>query len=328
MAVISVAIIASEEQVVAGIPRTVALTANVASSIFYTLDGTTPTLFSTIYTSPIVMPTGKLSVTLKVMASNGSLTSPILTETYITNMTLGTNARLPHSATDAAPGQNLPDLYPYGTNPIEPTSTYLSTGDAGITVFDPSKPSVPNGFDGAGNPTGFTNEPYDITNYSIKYSTTNAIGESGYGIGNLPANSTVLLPPEVPETTNQNSNTFDPKAFVIYQDASKENPNDPPHINRQFFMLEDPEKARDGNHFLTSGLDAPPVNGSFVNSHYNPRTNQITYYYFDSWSNRWIISTQPYSPNPQVSNGLMPVMSGRNSSRVFEWLPFARRVLF
>jgi hypothetical protein len=331
MAVISVTVTASEEQIVSGIPRTVAITTNIASSIFYTLDGTTPTLFSNMYTGPIFMPTSQLSVTLNILATNGVDSSPIITETYLTNMASGTNARLPHSGTDAQAGSTQPDLYPYGTNPIQPNADFENPADASITVDNPALPSTSTGFDADGNPAGFTNQTYDLTNYSIKYSTTDAEGQTGYGIGNLPAKTKVTSETPAPEYTNQNSTTFDPRAFVIFQDASTENPNDPPHINRQHFFLENPERARDGNHFFTAGLDAPPVSGSFLRSHYNPRTNSITYYYLDTWTNKWIISTAPYNANgPWDGNmsGVAQAAGSAGSKYVFEWLPFTRRVLF
>lgn len=329
MAVISVVVTASEEQVVAGIPRVVSISTNIASSIFYTLDGSTPTLFSMVYTDPIRLPADKLAVTLKVLATNGVDSSPIVTETYVTNLASGTNARLPRSATDAEAQENIPGLYPYGTNPIQPNAGFENPADAGITVDNPALPSTPTGYDGSGNPTGFTNAPYDTTNYSIVYSTTNKEGETGHGIGNLPATTTVIPEPPIPESTNQNSNTFDPRAFVIFQDASTENPDDPPHINRMHFSLEDPNKTRDGNLYFNSGLDAPPVSGSFLRQHYNPRLNTITYYYLDTWTNKWIISTMPFTPSAGANNFSGMVTSKQaGAGFVFEWIPFARRVLF
>lgn len=330
MAVISVAVTVSEEQIVAGIPKTVSVITNIPATIFYTLDGSVPTLFSTIYTGPIFLPVDKLSVTLKVLASNGSDTSPVVSDTYITNMASGTNARLAHSGTTAQTQANIPDLYPFGNPPIQPNAGFVSPAEVGITVDNPAFPSTPTGFDGAGSPTGYTNQPYDLNNYSIKYSTTDKIGQTGHGVGNLPANVTIERETAAPETTNQNSNLFDPRAFVIFQDASTENPNDPPHINRMSFSLENPEKARDGNYFFTAGLDAPPVSGTFLRSHYNPRTNQITYYYLDTWTNKWIISTAPYNPAGAGTSNLSGVVLSKQpgAAFIFEWQPFARRVLF
>lgn len=329
MVVISVSITESAEQIVAGIPKTIGISTNVPSAIFYTLDGSIPTLFSTIYTSAIFLPVDKLTVILNVFATNGVDSSPVVTETYMTNM-LG-NTRLPHSATDQSSEFNIPGLYPFGTPPIQPNASFLSPALAGITVDDSEKPSTSTGFDGAGNQTGFTDAPYNIENYQIVYSTTDSLGQTGHGVGNLPATAKIQLKEPIPETTQQFSNMFDPRAFVIFQDFDLENPNDPPQINRQFFTLEDPNTARDGNHYFTSGLDAPPVNGSFLRSHYNPRDNTISYYYFDSWTNKWIISKQQFKPTGSFDGNLAGIaMGGREpgSRYVYQWIPFARRVLF
>jgi hypothetical protein len=328
MAVISVSITESSEQVVSGIPRSIAIATNIPSTIFYTLDGTDPTFFSNIYTSALLLPYDTLSVTLKILASNGVDSSPIITEVYETNIL--NNARLPHSATDAAAQINMPALYPYGTNPIQPTTMFMNPGDAGVTVDNPDKTEIGSGYDGSLNKTGFTNSEYNLQNYSIQYSTTDALGQTGKGIGNLPANVIVKNPPPPPETSDQNSNIFDPRAMVIFQDASKENPNDPPHINRQFFSLENPERARDGNHYYNSGLDAPPVSGSFLRAHYNPRDNTLTHYYLDTTCNKWIISKAPFTPTGSFDGNLSGIISSREpgSKYVFAWVPFTRRVLF
>lgn len=331
MAVISITTTESVEEVVAGFPRTIAISTNIPSTIFYTLDGTTPTLFSNIYTGPIFLPLDRTSLTLSIMATNGTDTSTIVTETFTTNMAEGTHARLPRSSTDAEAGENIPGLYPFGTNPIQPNAAFENPANSGITVDNPAETQIPSGFDGEGNPNAFTNEPFNTLNYSIKYSTTDWQNKSGHGIGTLPAQVTLepVIPP--PESTDEDSNFFDPRAFVIFQNASTEDPNMPPHINRMYFSMEDPEKTRDGNSFYTSGMDAPAASGSFLRSHYNPRTQEITYYYMDSWTNKWIISTAPYTPNGTWDGNLSGIKSGKGeagSRYVFEWQNFPRRVLF
>lgn len=326
MTVISLTITESTEQVVSGIPKTITITSSIPSSILYTLDGSTPTLFSNIYIGTIFLPFDQLSVTLSVFATNGAVSSPVIINTYTTNIL--DNTRLAHSATDAQANASIPDLYPFGTNPLQPTANYLNPGDAGINVNDPSLPTISSGFDSNSNPALFTNKQFTTENYDIVYTTKDAIGQPI--IGNLPA--TVKIDNEIvaPEETEQFTSFFDPRALVIFQDFSKDDPNDPIHINRQFFVLENSERSRDGNAFYTSGLDAPSANGSFLRSHYNPRDNTITYYYLDTWTNRWIISKTPYQPTGTFDGNLSGIRSSNKPGAgfVFEWLPFTRRILF
>jgi len=326
MAIISVTVLESSEQVTAGIPRSVTISTNISATVFYTLDGTDPTLLSEIYVSPILLSTDLQKIELRILATNGILFSPIITEVYQTNMLV--DARLPHSATDAQAESNIPGLYPYGTNPIQPNAQFLSPGEAGITVDNPAKTQISSGYDGSGNEVGFTNESYNLENYSVVYTTRNAQGQPS--VGNLPANVKIEIPAAPPEETQQFSNLFDPRAFVIFQDFSTEDPNDPPQINREFFSLEDNEKVRDGNNYYNSGLDAPPVMGSFLRSHYNPRDNTITYYYLDTHTNRWIISKAPYQPTGTFNGNLSGIALSKNKGAgfVMEWQNFTRRVLF
>lgn len=337
MAVISIIITASAEQVVSGIPKNIAITTNVPATIFYTLDGTQPTLFSTMYVGPIFLPFNQFIIILNVMATNGTDFSPVVTETYQTDMVDG-NVRLPHSGTTAHPGGLFPNAYPFGNPPFQPRQEFTNPATQGVTVYDPSLPATPTAFGADGYPTGYTNQPWNIENYQIPYSTTTAEGETGPGIGTIPA--TTYIPSDLiaggaagdpaygPEQTQQFTTTFNPRALVIFQDFSKENPDDPAQINRAFFTLENLDRARDGVYYFNSGPDgAPPPSGSFVRAHYNPRTNEITHYYRDSWSNQWIISTAPYVPSGPFDGNMaqMPVAWG---GKVFEWIPFQRRVLF
>lgn len=364
MAVICVTITQSEEQIVSGIPKTVSITTNIPATIFYTLDGTTPTLFSTIYTGPIYLPANQLLVTLSVLATNGVDSSPIVVEQYQTDI-VNSNARLPHAGTTAQAGKVLPDDYPFGNPGYQPKQGYTNPatqGPYGGAVYDPSDPNaIPNAYDGQGNPTGYSDEPYDVTNYQIVYQNRDAEGAQGVGliskgvsggpIGNIvpviptaeTSQGTVPYPSDIqpdpgqtgnqgPEQTNQFTSLFDPRALVIFQDFTKEDPSDPPMINRQYFTLENPERARDGTFYYNTGQDSTaPPSGTFIKAFYNPRNNTITHYYRDSWSNRWIISTAPFVPNGNYDGNLAQMslgLSGSGAGKVFEWLPFTRRVLF
>lgn len=324
MAVISILIEESSEQIVSGIPRIVTLSANISCIIYYTLDGNDPNAYSLMYTNPISMPTNAGSVTLKVYATNGIDSSAIISQKYASSIL--DNSRLPHSATTATPQEAMHLMRPFGSTPINPNPNYLNPALAGQTVYDPALPAISNGYDGYNQPGNFTNLPYTLDNYKITYSTTDDKGMPGPGIGNLPGKTTVVQPIPAPEETELYTTTFDPRAYVIFQDVSKESPLDPPQINKQFFTLENPT-ASDGNKFfITDGQ--PPPSGSFLRSQFNPRTNTLTYYYYDNLANRWIISSTPYNPNSNKSSLGILISGGRYGRYVLEWRPYARRSLF
>lgn len=334
MTVISISITQSSTQIVSGIPQSVSIATNIPATIFYTLDGTTPTLFSTIYTGPITLPFNTLLVTLSILATDGVNFSPVVVEQYMTDM-VDSNARLPHAPTTAQAGSVIPDSYPFGTPPFQPKQGFLNPANSGVTVNDPSLPTIPNGFDGNGNPALFTNQTYDTTNYQIRYENRDAEGNQGNGIGNIPG-QVISLPPsdtgptssQGPEQTSQFTAMFDPRAMVIFQDFREQSPTDPPQINRQFFTLEDPERARDGTYYYNTGLDSSaPPSGTYIRASYNAQNNTITQYYRDSWSNKWIISTSPYQPNGPFTGDLSQAATALGG-HVYEWLPFTRRVLF
>lgn len=334
MAVISLSITESLEQIVSGFPAFVSVSTNIPATIFYSLDGTTPTLFSTIYISPIAIPTDKTSVVLSIFASNGTDTSPVLVETYQTD-TLCQNARTPHSGTNAPANstQATIDPAPFGSPPIYPNQKFLGAAEAGLTVFNPLLPAGdPTGFDANGNPTGFTNnqeKALPTKHFPFIFSDTNAEGEQGNGIGNLPRSSIIPSRPP-PERTDINSRFFDPRASVIIQDLTKPvDPGLPPHINRMSYTLDDLQKDRDGANYYTTGQDASPTTGGFVRREYNATNNTMTYYYFDNSRQKWIISTVSYTPAADQFNYAGSMVIGKNGlNRVYQWVQFKANYLY
>jgi len=327
MAVISVSIIESGEQISAGIPRLITINTNIICNVFYTLDGSDPTLFSQIYTETIELPTDQDPVILKILATNGVDSSSIITQEYSSDLSVG--VRFKRSATTATPSDIYPNRYPFGTGDIDQNAQFTSSANAGQTVNDPDLAQIPNGFDENGDPANFTNLPLTEENYSLKFSGSDSIGQYGRGIGTIPGGFKVI-PQKAPAAESaMYSNLFDPRAMVIFQDVSKENPMDPPHINRASFSLE-AANAIDGTYLYTPGPDLVAPSGSFVRSQFNPRDNTITYYYYDNRVNRWIISKAPYQPKPSGFNGeLYNIFPARNRAlgMVYPWRLFARRVL-
>jgi len=330
MAAISLTISESEEQIISGIPRTISIEANVPATIFYTLDGSIPTTMSDVYTGPIYLPVGPLEVILKIFATNGTDNSAVITNEYKTNII--DNTRLPGSPVSPVNINNNISLFPFGTNAPQPQGIYLNPSKAGITVLDPNLPSEPNGFDADGNQAIFTNKPISLENYDIIPSQTNNLGEPE--IGNIPFKADITgsrYPEEYrTESSDTSDKLFDPKALVIYQDASLEDKTNPPIINRQNFTLENKELIRDGVFNYTTADEMGAGGGSLLRQHYDPRTNQITYYYYDNTNCRWIISKATYEPNGKepgpLYNMVFPRQQG-SQGKVFPWIPFMRRVL-
>ena len=284
---------------------------------------------SLIYVGPITLPTEYPTVILNVFASNGTDSSPVITETYQPDV-LGGNARYPHSGTNA-PAQPRGSLgnvnpAPFGAPPLVSKQQYLGPGAAGLTVDDPTLPEVSQGFDANGNPANFTNgqDKFGIPskNFPYLYSTAN---EEGEGVGTFPPH-TVVRRPAPPEQSNMASPFFDPRAFVVIQDSTKPiNPLMPIQINRMMFSLEDVEHVRAGNQLYNTALDSPPVTGGLTRSYFNPVDNSMTYYYYDNIALKWLISKQSANFKSTIINDYsskMVFLPGQGGNRVFPWRPF------
>jgi hypothetical protein len=342
MGVINITLTASQTETVPGIPDIISITTSEPAAIFYTLDGTLPTTYSNPYVSPILMPQGPLTIVLNVVAFNQVDFSAVVTQTYTANnaaIITSAGDRLPHSAvTPLNTTSTSNSLFPFGTNSPNPNFNYLNPSDAGTTVYNQSQPATSSGFDGNGNPAGFTNQP--ISNYQFKqlYSTVNEEGEVLPGVGTLPGQVTIIGKQTASEYTQEFSNfadkIFNPRALVVFQDTTTEDPTNPVHINRPYFSLEDQEVVRDGNLLYNSTLDSPPTMGGFVNRFYNARTNMMTSYYYDNTVGRWIISTTPYQSTNPTNGALSQMVFSRakmdgsgGAGMVFLWKNFYYRTL-
>lgn len=328
MTVITLSITESAQQIISGIPVTVMVTANLPSTIFYTLDGTQPTVMSAVYVGAITLPSNQNTVVLKVFASNGTDSSSVTTLTYAPDISTIRKAR--NTVLNAGSNDNI-NRYPFG-NGTQIGTIYGPPSNLGAVDLS-SVENIPDGYDGTatGTPSNGTDKPK--SQYRFIYSETNRLGERGNGIGTVPGTVTLRVPEvvEVSSSSDANSKFFNPRAMVIFQDG-RDAPYDPnmPRLNREFFSLQNPERTKDGQIISTAGHEGNTISGSLIRSNYNPTENTITYYYRDHDTGRWIIATEPYRPNNSGLGSLAHVvLSSRQNGVgiVFPWIPFASRKL-
>lgn len=332
MATITITILESPLQKISGIPSNVTLETNIPATIFYTLDSTEPTIGSSVAIDSIDLPSTGTVVTLKAFATNGIDTSPTITETYSPNIV---SARTPHDKVyDSGGSCSVKASYPFGSPAATIVQPYTYGNTAGITVDDNESPRIADGYDGTNTLTGTGYYTPPKSKYDFVFSETNAIGETGNGIGTLPGKVLYVEPTNdntTVESTNAESAFFDPKALVIFQDSREESyDEDIPKINKPYFDLENPAKARDAS--LLTNIDTITTQGSFLRAHYNPKDNTLTYYYYDNRVGRWIISKEPYNPSTQnPTTNLAGIVSrpsdNKTAGMIFKWIPFKYRTL-
>lgn len=330
MAVISISITESPIQKVEGIPIAISVETNIPATVFFTLDGSDPDTSSSIIIDSLSLPTNQNSIVLKLFATDGVNNSPIITKEYGPTTE---GLRRPRDEISGLDAHKPKASFPYGSFNQGGPAIYGNT--AGITVDDPEIEGIPGGFDGAGGVSHETDLP--LEEYQFKFSETNWIGERSAGLGTLPGGVKLFVPPPIHEdsvpsegTNDANKPLFNPRSLVIFQDGSEE-PFDPAvgHINRAFFSLEDPERARDGSAYHLTAFEGNIPHGSALRQQYNPKNNTITYYYYDNRNARWIISKEPFTPtNPDVGN-LSSISFGREKGigKVFKWHTYQRRLI-
>lgn len=328
MTVINITITESPLQILAGVPKFISATTNIPATIFYTLDGSTPTIQSSVLIGELLLPTNQPSVILKLFATDSLISSPVITNIY--KPEISSNRNPYDKITGLSPGGHGPDPFPFGDHSPSTPIQFGNTG--GIIVNDPTVPGIPDGFDGTATGTYANETDKPLEDYKFKYSETDTIGNRGRGVGTLPANVTVIVPPVPPQSSDANKKLFNPKALVIYQDGREESEEpDVSLINRPFFNLENPELARNGITYHNTAFEGSIPHGSMLKPQFNAKENTYTFYYRDSLTNRWIISKEPFIPKSPTIGSLNQVvfsrMGNKGIGRVFKWIPFQRRVL-
>jgi len=290
----------SSTEIVSGIPEFVGISSSVSALIYYTLDGTLPTMFSSQYLgSPIKMPTSNATVTLSAVAYvldgyENLVPGSVFSETYA-----------------------LPDHY---------ASRVRNMSFEGISYMYPGGLNIPFWYDYDGNPLVYISVPLEDFLKELTPSYKNADGSIRTGVdGGLVQRVTRPLSAEAISNesySNPSGNGyFNPNSLLVVIDGREaRSVDDVLLMNSPYMSLRDPEKNFTGVDFYNRhGTNY--VSGSLTKFHYNRSKGVIVFYYFDSNTGRWIKSIQ----NLPKANAVLRSNAIITNPVVFEWMLCGRQ---
>lgn len=288
---IIITVVQSTNQIISGIPEYVEVETNIPAVVFYTFDGTDPTLDSNFLTGTrLLLPTSGNSVSLKLVAIAGSESSDIFEHEWITIVnnitkrfeeTQGINI-LP-------PGADTVDSLAITQSGSAARETSIEFVDLEMKATDRDKFKK---FE-----RGKTS--LDFINFKLEL----IINEEPY---------------QSKVSTVNNNLDFDPKAGLIIIDGST-----PEKMTAQTIKIinrpTDTMAPRSDSYNFRVGRDSVQ-SSNLVRYFINPKTGKMVFYYFDSRECRWIQSIQQITPktlnigqqvgNPKVFSWIQdPVMS-------------------
>lgn len=284
MATILLTVTESESELISGIPEYVEFDTNIASTIFYTFDGSDPDSSSDIAVGMVYLPTD-VSVHLKAVAVSGPDSSEIYEDFFRGNSIALTRTR--------------------------------NVGDEGINVYPYEGDVVDSlGYDADGSLV--KNTVIDKVDLDLRPSRVNRIGEKlpfdssdpevnfqDRDIGNTSIENRVSSP-------NENNINFDPRAGHIIIDGSTEekfNNQVLRIINRPYNSMNVISDSYN-EHLPSRSL----VSSSLSRMQYNPKTGTVVFYYRDSRENRWIKSVQ------KTETKTMNLTPRGGNRFVFQWI--------
>jgi len=293
MAVITLTATNLGSELVAGIPLQVKLSTNVPSTIFYTLDGTMPSVLSSVYIEPILMPTDQNAVSLRALAISG-----------------GDNTRI-----NIIYSSNFTDQAYYRR---------LDACGIGIAVdaYDVENVLL-DGY--TTNPNNVVNVPirysdYELKDLEIQYSES---GENGVGPGTLLQMGPIIQhDPTISfdrSSPNNNNVYFNPRSLYIVIDSRDGYEGQSVRvINNAYSDNRDMVNYYSGRDLYRS---RPYLAGGLVRTMYAKKadgTGIACSYYWNSNEGRWIKSIRTYDP------AKVPVLSNTTALRgppfVFRWI--------
>lgn len=292
MAVITLTFTGSETEIISGIPETLTITSNIPSTIHYTLDETTPTTNSPIFTGPILLPDGVNAVVVSALALDGTgEPSSTLTQTFAADTTRLNVSRLVGSEGYVLARADTGDDTEDGFDADGNTARFM---DVDLATLDVIKKDV--GFEGIAEGTKISVDKPDAD-------TTNSLIDDGF---------VAFSTPEIGEN-------FNPNARSIHVDGRID--NDIQLIMRPFGALHDRYTESGGQRIREPADDATYISGGFVNRFYDSKNNVMVSYYFDHNESRHVRNIEELPDNIPV---LRSNMSG--PPLVFQWIYRGRQM--
>lgn len=290
MAIVTLSFIGSEEEISSGIPKIVTIESNVPATIYYTLDGSTPTVASPIYVEPISLPDAQTSVMLSAFGvDNANNMGPILTQTFAPDMTSVNVARN-----------------------VGMEGFVLNRADMGPDYVDRYGPD--------GTPATFLDVDPETLDIIRKEHGINGIEpgtaiEVGYPTPHEPGTMDDVT--FVPFSSTEKAEFFNPHARFILIDNRKQ--NEIQLTLRPFGSLSNIYKEFGGKRIREAADDAAYVSGGFVRRFYDAKNNVMVSYYFDHNEARYIKNIQelPHDIKTITNIGIQP---SAGQPLVFQWI--------
>ena len=279
-------VIESEIELIAGIPESVQVTANIPANIYYTFDGEEPDENSLqASSSKVIFPTDQNSFTFKCVAFDGYYYSETFEKGYTVSSADIKNTRKGNEGGLV--------IFEYG-QPITESFTYDSDG------FDAQEiTKIRDSVDFKTSVTDDQGIPVESTKSFINFAKT-ALKDND----------------EIVSSPNNDNVNFDPRAKVVIIDGSSEekmNNQSVRIINRPYDAFEFVSPFYKENESKFRSI----ISGNLVRYVYNNQTGEVTFYYYESVESRWIISKQKTDPK---SFNFGKIKYGRGNRFVFRWV--------
>ena len=272
-----------------GIPYFVTMTANEPATIYFTYDGSDPTIYNAyVYTTPVAVPADIEVFNVKAFAitADGDVSDTFVKTFYETT--------------------EPPIVQPFYRK--GPAAT-LQPG----VIVDSGVDYKYNAIDADGDETAWQDLPDEDYEIILEGDEVITIVSAD------PGDTGTLRDDDWVTQSSPSDKFFDPKAKVIVIDA--DDPDQVPEIiMRPFGSMRDMDKTYNGQELMEFGTY---VSGGYMRSCYSAATGKYISYYFDTNDQRYVIIERDLLPGEHTLNAgsVMPWKRGNQGiGQIFMWL--------